>query len=183
MARRLKYLLSVFLFTVIIGCSNKADDAKVEAKVFKRMDCYFFFIPDCPVCKSEFQKVMALKEKYQKKGLTIKPIYSEPFPDLSDVKKTLINYGFDIPFICDSTLQIARTYKIETTPQFILTDSSGTILYSGALDDYYYSLGQHKKLATENYLEKAINCALANKDIELKYVKPIGCKINYPENY
>lgn len=158
-------------------CCQNSNQKKVVKDEYKKMICYFFFIPDCPVCENNFAKVNILQQKYKNKGLEIKAIYSDPLPDtisLNEIRnkmKIQINFDFD--------LKLAKKYNIITTPQYVLFDSLGNEMYNGMLDNYYYALGKHRTIITEHYLANAIESILEGKKPKINFTNPIGCKINY----
>ena len=85
----------------------------------------------------------------------------------------------NISFEYDTTLEIAKHHGITTTPQVILFDSLSNIIYTGQVDNYYYSFGKHRSSASKNYLENAIVATLSGDIPEIKMTKPIGCRINF----
>jgi hypothetical protein len=143
------------------------------------MKCVFFFIPDCPACRASFPHVLDLNRKYGHLGLEMISILSDPAPDDSVLSTTFESYGYDLPIKWDTTLALARSYNATTTPQFLLFDSIGSLVYSGNLNNEYYSFGKHRARITENYLEDAIIGLLTGNNIEISQTDPIGCKINF----
>ncbi len=179
---RIWILVLIILNISFSSCNRTKEVSKggsIDTLKAQAMSCYFFFIPDCPACKASFQKVSELSKEYAVKGLTVTAVYSDPFPDTLYLKKTLEDYDFDLPVIYDTDLMMARNFSVKATPQFILTDSAKNVVYSGAFDNYYYSLGKHRNVVTEKYLENAIIAVLNNRRPDIKETEPIGCKINY----
>jgi peroxiredoxin len=182
MMKFLKIVLSITLICTLYSCNNKEAELKVDATL-RNVTCYFFFIPDCPVCINNFNKIEALKIKFESKGLTIKAIYSDTYADSLQLKRFIKDYTFTIPVTIDKELKLARQYAITTTPQVVLVDSLNTILYSGMLDNYFYALGKHRTVVSEKYLEKALESLLKGEKIVVPKTTPIGCKINFKYTY
>lgn len=143
------------------------------------MECYFFFIPDCPASKLDMSVIMDLSNKYGSHGLTVRAIVSDPEPSDSILASAIENYNFTLPIEYDSTLAKAKSFGATTTPQVFLLNSSGDTVYSGQVNDYYYSYGKHRPKANNHYLEDAIISLLTNTHLEVSRTNPVGCKINY----
>lgn len=173
-----KLLILSFLLISFQSCNNAIQKNEPNLH-FKKMTCYFFFIPDCPVCINNFVKVGELEKKYKLNGLEIRAIYSDPFPDTVQLNKAISESNLKIPITFDSDLKFAKKYNITTTPQFVLIDTLENVLYSGAIDNYYYALGKHRKLTSEKFLASAIESVLKGRKPEIGLTEPIGCKINY----
>lgn len=175
-----KYLVLAILFLSFLfsGCSSQSLEAD-ETKAYKPMTCLFFFIPDCPASRACMTPIMKLKDTYEKNGLTVIGVLSDPEPDDSTLQRALQENKIDFEIRNDSSLEIARQYHATTTPQFFLLDSLGSTIYSGLIDNYYYGFGRHRVAATENYLEDAILAHLNGEKMNTLTTKPIGCKINF----
>ncbi len=176
--------ITIFFFLILhlVSCNrdnNSISKGFIKTKKNQHLTCYFFFIPDCPVCKNNFYKVLSLRNKYETRGLEIKAIYSDPFPDSIELKKMVKENSFEIPITIDKDLKIASKFNVRTTPQFILLNESNQTIYNGMIDNYYYLLGKHRNIITRNYLEDAILSALNGTTIETTITESIGCKINY----
>lgn len=143
------------------------------------MTCVYFFIPDCPACRACLTPIMNLKNTYQKNGLTVIGILSDPLPNDSTLQSVLEENRVDFEIRIDTSLELAGLYQASTTPQFFLLDSIGNTIYSGLIDNYYYSFGKHRVSPTENYLEDAILAHLEGETPSITKTEPIGCKINF----
>jgi thiol-disulfide isomerase/thioredoxin len=170
----------LFILTWLLGSCREPAIPGSAGRSYAKMDCYFFFIPDCPACKSSFAKILLLKEKYSEAGLKITAVYSDALPDRTLLDQTLKAYTFDLPLIYDSTLTMAKKFDVSVTPQCVLLDSTGKTVYSGRIDNYYYALGKHRNIVTEHYLEEAIRSLITGKLITIPHTTPLGCKIFLP---
>ncbi len=147
-----------------------------EGSVIK---CYFFFTADCPASRNNLPKMEDAQQLFKKQGLRVIGVVSDPRPDLHKLQETLETFGVTFEIQIDSTLRIAKEHGATTTPQVFLYSSNNSLLYSGLVDDYYESLGRHRKIIKNHFLTKAIRSHLSNEDIAVKSTKPIGCRINF----
>ena len=77
-------------------------------------------------------------------------------------------------YLHDESQQIAKQYGAITTPQFFVLDAARKLVFTGALDD-----ATDAKLVKTDYLQPAIEAALAGKLPEVTNVPPRGCLIRF----
>lgn len=81
---------------------------------------------------------------------------------------------YPFPYLFDETQQVARDYGALFTPQFFVLDRDRRVVYMGALDD-----NADSAKVKQNYLEPAVEAALAGKQPEITETLPVGCRIRY----
>ncbi|UCD24776.1 MAG: thioredoxin family protein [Gemmatimonadota bacterium] len=73
---------------------------------------------------------------------------------------------------------VGRLYGAKTTPQMIVIDPQGTLLYNGAIDDRPSSRPSSLEGA-HNYLVAALEEAMAGMPVSTPTSKPYGCSVKY----
>ena len=73
---------------------------------------------------------------------------------------------------------IGRLYEAKTTPHIFVIDPTGKLVYQGAIDDKP-SPDQSTLQGADNYLNDALNAAMAGKPIAVAVTKPYGCSVKY----
>lgn len=169
-------LMCGVLFLASCGERNK-NIADVCAT--KNLKCYYFFIPDCPACRSNFKPLMQLQNQYPKNIFSVEMVLSDPLPDTEVLQETIRKYGLPNSVLMDTSLAFAKSFSVTTTPQCILLDSCSNVIYSGAFDNTYYKFGKMRASSSENYLADAVSAALKGKKPKVTRTEPIGCKINF----
>ena len=82
--------------------------------------------------------------------------------------------------LMDSDARIARLYNAKTTPQMIVIDPSGKVIYDGAIDNRPTSDPEDIKGA-DNYVSDALTASLAGKPVNPAFTRPYGCAVKYAE--
>jgi AhpC/TSA family protein len=77
-------------------------------------------------------------------------------------------------YLFDETQKIARDYGALVTPQFFVLDRDRKVVYMGAMDD-----NSNAADVKRNYLEAAVEAALAGRKPETSETAPSGCRIRY----
>jgi hypothetical protein len=85
--------------------------------------------------------------------------------------------GAQFPIIGDPTLSRTHSLGATVTPEVFLVDTAGTILYSGAVDDWMVTLGRKRPTPTQHYLRDAIIAYRAGQPITTSHVPAVGCLI------
>lgn len=73
---------------------------------------------------------------------------------------------------------IARLYQAKTTPHMFVIDPAGKLIYQGAIDDKPTADLADVKTA-RNYLNDALNAAMAGKPVATANTRPYGCSVKY----
>ena len=82
--------------------------------------------------------------------------------------------------LMDSEGKLGRLYSAKTTPQMIVIDPAGTVIYDGAIDDRPTPDPDDVRGAN-NYVSDALTEAMAGKSVATPYTRPYGCSVKYPE--
>jgi peroxiredoxin len=83
--------------------------------------------------------------------------------------------------ILDPSGGIGHLYQAKTTPHIFIIDPKGKLIYQGAIDDKPttdLSDVQH----AHNYLNEALNAAMAGKPVPMASTRPYGCAVKYAGN-
>lgn len=82
--------------------------------------------------------------------------------------------------LMDSDGKIGRLYNAKTTPQMIVIDPQGKLIYDGAIDDRPTPDPDDVKSA-DNYVSDALMAAMAGKPIAKPFTRPYGCSVKYSD--
>ncbi len=80
--------------------------------------------------------------------------------------------------LLDPTGAIGHLYDARTTPHIFVIDPSGKIVYQGAIDDQPTPDPASLKIA-DNYVNDALNAAMAGKPVAVAVTKSYGCSVKY----
>ncbi len=82
--------------------------------------------------------------------------------------------------LLDSQGKIGHLYDAKTTPQMVVIDPAGKIIYDGAIDDKPTPDVNDIKGA-KNYVSDALSAAMAGRPVATPYTRPYGCSVKYAE--
>ncbi len=93
--------------------------------------------------------------------------YLEPEEAPEKMKAKYDLWGFDIPYLADKDQAWMKTFGAKKSPEVFVLDPSGTVIYSGAIDDN----PQLSSGVKESYLKKVLD---GNK---VANTRTVGCSI------
>ena len=82
--------------------------------------------------------------------------------------------------LLDSQGKIGHLYDAKTTPQMVVIDPAGKIIYDGAIDDKPTPDVNDIKGA-KNYVSDALSAAMAGRPVATPYTRPYGCSVKYAD--
>lgn len=105
------------------------------------------------------------------------------FPNFSSKPKKIEafyeKYKLEIPHKTDYYKVLSRGLGATVTPEAILLDTKGQIVYKGRIDNSYVSIGKRRRVVTTQELSDAIQALQKGKEIEVSQTEAIGCFINF----
>jgi len=82
--------------------------------------------------------------------------------------------------LMDSDGEVGRLYNAKTTPQMVIIDPAGNLIYDGAIDDRPTPDAADIRGA-DNYVSDALTEAMAGKPVAKPFTHPYGCSVKYSE--
>ena len=141
----------------------------------------------CPYVKKHYnsQNMQNLQANYGERGVKWLAIVSSAPGKQGYYEPAAMNEMSEkkgqkaLAVLLDPTGRVGRLYNAQTTPQMVIIDPEGTLLYNGAIDDKPSSRPASLEGA-HNYLAAALDEALAGQPVSVPTTKPYGCSVKYP---
>ena len=83
--------------------------------------------------------------------------------------------------LLDPTGEIGHRYDAKTSPQMVVINPQGVVIYNGAIDDKATTDLQDVPNAT-NYVTLALEEAMAGKQVQTAATRPYGCSVKYADS-
>ena len=82
--------------------------------------------------------------------------------------------------LLDPSGEIGHLYDAKTSPQMVVINPQGVVIYDGAIDDKPTT--ELKDVTdTTNYVTRALEQAIAGKQVEMAATRPYGCSVKYED--
>ena len=142
----------------------------------------------CPYTKKHYTSgnMQSLQKEWTAKGVVWLTVissakgeqgYVTPYEENSYLSRM---HAVPTAVLLDSDAKVARMYSAKTTPQMVVIDPAGKVIYDGAIDDRPTDDPGDVKGA-KNYVNEALGAAMAGKPVPTPYTRPYGCSVKYPE--
>ena len=125
----------------------------------------------CSHCIRYDKYFNAFSARHPEIGLLI--VSSRSSEDLAAIQKAAAQRGLKFPIAHDPEGRVAGQWLARQTPRAYLLDSSGALLYRGAVDNYKYPDDPEYV----SYLEPAIQQFLSGQPIDRQETASFGCAI------
>jgi peroxiredoxin len=136
-----------------------------------------FLSPECPLCLNYARNLRQLEEEFPSEKVKLVGVFSGKWFTAEEVREYRVRHGLGFTMLFDDELAVARKLQATVTPESFLLDSTGHVLYSGAIDNWVNDLGKKKLEVTEHYLRDAIISSLNGEKVRVKKTKAVGCLI------
>ncbi len=141
---------------------------------------------DCPFVKKHYGSgnMQNLQKAYTGKGVVWLSVGSSApgkqgnFPPETLVSMLKERAAVPNAYLVDADGTVGRAYGAKTTPHMFVVDPSGTLVYAGGIDDKPSTDLEDVKRA-KNYVQAALDEALAGKAVTTTTSQPYGCSVKY----
>ena len=143
----------------------------------KPLQLFIFLSPECPMSKNYTLTLNKLFQQYNKQVEFYGCISGKGFTT-SEIQSFISTYKTAFPLFVDADKKITNYFKASVTPEVLLLNNKGALVYSGAIDNWLEDTGKQRVDVTKRYLMDAIAASLSNKTVAVKKTKAYGCLIN-----
>lgn len=127
----------------------------------------------CPVAQRYTNRLQRLHEEFAPQGVSFFAVCSNAEDAREEIAAYADRTGFQFPVVKDVSGYLAGRLGATATPQVFVVDSSGEIVYRGAIDDNRY-----ETRVREHYLHDALTAVLADEPVAVSETRTLGCTIH-----
>jgi hypothetical protein len=173
-----RILISIFCLHSTLVLSDTAGVKHQPLQLHDQKAAVFFFVAvDCPISNSYAPEINRIIKASKNKGLDFYIVYSDANLSLADAKKHMKEYGYTCPGLMDTRQALAKKLKATVTPEAVVVDAHGKVLYQGRVDNWYEDFGKQRYNATTHELQDALDEILSGKKVTTPVTKAVGCPI------
>ena len=145
-----------------------------------------WFNPECPFVKKHYGggNMQKLQEDYTSKGVVWLTIDSnapgtEGNLTADQAQKVMNSWKTKMTaLLLDPESKVAKLYGAKNTPNMVVINPEGKIVYEGAIDSKA-SPNPADIPSSTNYVKAALDESLAGKPVSNAQTKPYGCSVKY----
>ena len=140
----------------------------------------------CPFVKKHYNSgnMRKLQKIYTEKGVVWLSICSsakgkQGYFETKKINQLLKEKGAaPTAYLTDAEGTVGKMYGAKTTPHMFVIDTTGVLIYAGGIDDKPSTKLKDIDGAF-NYVQAALDSALAGKPVKIKTARPYGCSVKY----
>ncbi|MEM1115657.1 MAG: redoxin family protein [Bacteroidota bacterium] len=141
---------------------------------------------DCPYVGKHYTSgnMPALQERFTDEGVVWLSVVSSAPGEQGHFEPAVMNErtasegGQQTAVLLDPEGTVGRLYDAQTTPQMVVINEDGTVVYNGAIDDKNSTDLADVETAT-SYIIPAIAAAQAGTEADPATTQPYGCSVKY----
>jgi peroxiredoxin len=137
----------------------------------------FFIMPDCPISQGYVPEMNRIAAAYESRGVRFFAVQADLAASAAAVRQHVSEYGYHFPVLLDPQQQLVRRTGVTVTPEAVVINPIGSVLYQGRIDNRIASLGTKRPQATEFDLRNALDAVLAGRPIARPKTTAFGCLI------
>ena len=141
---------------------------------------------DCPFVKKHYGtgNMQKLQKQYAEKGVVWLAINTSAagkpgnYPPEKWNEMIKEKGAAATAFLLDLEAKVARMYGAKTTPHLFIVNPEGNLIYMGAMDDKP-TFAPEDVATARNYVQAALDAAMAGKPVETPVTQSYGCGVKY----
>ena len=157
---------------------NGLDGNPVEvlATAGKKAVVLFFVSPYCPTSNNFGPEMKAIEGDFAD-DFAFRYLHSDSSVKAADILQHASMMGFESPVLDDTAQVVAKKLGAKITPEVIVLDSAGTVLYQGRINDLYLGPTKRQREVKTNDLRDALAAVKAGAPVATPKTEAVGCKI------
>ncbi len=140
-----------------------------------------FITTDCPIANFYQPTLRKIGDEFAGRGIPLYMIHSDPDVTADAAQHHVAKFNISAPVILDHGQSIARRVDAKVTPEAIIVDRAGKILYRGRIDNFYAALGRKRRAATEHDFHDALAAVANGQPVANPITKALGCHIPFAD--
>jgi thiol-disulfide isomerase/thioredoxin len=134
-----------------------------------------FIGTECPISRRYVPVLNELQKTAAESHVELIGVISDPTVSRAAAEQFAKDYAATFPIIFDASGELARQLKPAITPQAFVLNSTGTVLYTGRIDDLYATVAKQREQAGHHDLADAITAAANGTPVAVPQTEAVGC--------
>jgi hypothetical protein len=143
---------------------------------------FVFIASDCPLANAYSPELARIYEAFHANGIRFESVYEDGDISPQTARAHAHDYAYRFSGLIDSRHELAASLEATVTPEAVVVDSSGKVLYRGRIDNTYASLSRRRGVTSVKDLRAALDAICKGLPIQEKETQAIGCAIP-PKNW
>jgi peroxiredoxin len=141
---------------------------------------FFLLGTECPVSNAYAPEMARIAKDYGSRGIATFGVHPDPDVPPSVAASHAADYRLGFPILLDPTQELAEAAGSEVTPEAIVVDDGGMVVYRGRIDDTYAPDGKRRDKPSTRDLRDVLDALVAGKTPAPTVHPAFGCPLPAP---
>lgn len=132
---------------------------------------------DCPISNRYAPELKRLYSQYASQGIRFYHIYVDQSQAADEIRAHLAEYEYPFDGLWDENHQFVRVTGATVTPEAVVLDAQGEMIYRGRIDDQYADFGIARSEPTTRELDDVLAALVEGKQVAFATTEAVGCYI------
>lgn len=137
---------------------------------------FVFLSTTCPISNSYITELNRLT-KALPQGVQLYGVVSDPNTTRVSAASHFAEYKSTFPILFDASMLMSLSLGPTHVPEAFVLNPTGELVYRGAIDNAYQSIGRRRANVEHHYLQDAVDAVVAGKMPTVHQTKPVGCML------
>jgi thiol-disulfide isomerase/thioredoxin len=142
---------------------------------------FVFLATHCPICNAYLPELNRLQESFAAWNVEFYGVIVDGHTSAGEAANHRRTYHVDFPVLLDASGNFRRRLRPTHTPQAVVVDRRGMVVYCGRIDDRYEAVNRPRSLVAHRELTEVLREISAGRQPQFTRTKPVGCLIE-PED-
>ena len=143
----------------------------------RKATVFLFARTDCPISNRYAPTVRQLCHDFSDRDVAFYLVYVDPQQAAAEIAAHRKDYSYPCTALCDRDHHFVERVGGRVTPEAVVIDGEGQLIYRGRIDDRFVDFGKTRQQPTQNDLALALKAVLAGRAIEVPVTRAVGCFI------
>ena len=135
-----------------------------------------FTTTDCPISNRYAPEIQRLATRFDGQ-VRFRLVYPVPSDSDATIREHVKKFAYTMQWERDAKQALVKKTGVTVTPEVVIVDSAGKVLYRGRIDDRYIEFGTDRPQPTVRDLERSLEAVIAGKPVPVAETRAIGCFI------
>jgi thiol-disulfide isomerase/thioredoxin len=134
-----------------------------------------FIARECPISNALAPEINRIAAAYTNFAFYL--VHADPDTQPTEARRHAHDFGFQAPVLLDPEHRLVKLAGASKTPEAVVLNAEGKVLYRGRINDLYASLGKKRAQPTRQDLREALEAITKGKPAPNTETKVVGCSI------
>lgn len=136
-----------------------------------------FILHDCMICNRYAPEINRITSDYKAKQIAVDVVYSDDNYPAAKEQQHASAYGFHCSLLRDPKHTLAKSVGATVTPEAVVLDSAGKVVYRGRIDNSFMAFGMARPKPTTRDLRDVLDKMADGQPVTFTQTAAIGCYI------